>query len=81
VFNPVSQGKKFDPKGDYVRRWCPELAKLPDEWIHQPWLAPHDVLVRAGLELDRNYPRPIIAHNIAREVALEAFAKTKRVLE
>ena len=77
VFNPLSQGEKFDPRGDYVRKWCPELARLPDEWLHQPDKAPPQVLARAGVELGRNYPAPIVSHAIAREVALEAFAKLK----
>ena len=77
VFNPVSQGEKFDPNGDYVRRWCPELAKLPAEWIHQPNAAPPKVLSDAGVKLGRTYPKPIISHAIAREVALEAFSKSK----
>lgn len=77
VFNPVSQGEKFDPRGDYVRRWCPELAKLPDAWLHQPWQAPAEILARAGIVLGRDYPEPIVNHAIAREVALEAFATLK----
>jgi deoxyribodipyrimidine photo-lyase len=77
VFNPVGQGEKFDPQGDYVRRWCPELARLPAEWIHQPWAAPAAVLERAGVQLGKNYPQPIISHAIAREVALEAYAQIK----
>lgn len=78
VFNPVSQGEKFDPRGDYVRKWCPELARLPDEWLHQPDKAPPEVLARAGVVLGRNYPEPVVNHAIAREVALEAFAQLKR---
>ncbi len=77
VFNPTGQGEKFDPQGDYVRRWVPELGKLPADWIHRPWEAPAEVLSRAGVTLDGNYPRPIVSHAIAREVALEAFAKLK----
>jgi deoxyribodipyrimidine photo-lyase len=77
VFNPTTQGEKFDPHGDYVRRWCPELAKLPADWIHQPDKAPAAVLRAAGVELGRNYPRPIVSHAIAREVALEAFARIR----
>ena len=77
VFNPVSQGEKFDPRGDYVRKWCPELSRLPDEWLHQPDKAPSEVLARAGVVLGKNYPAPIVSHAIAREVALEAFAKLK----
>lgn len=78
VFNPLSQGEKFDPQGAYVRKWCPELARLPDEWIHQPDKAPTPVLAQAGVQLGRNYPEPIVSHAIAREVALEAFATLKR---
>ena len=44
IFNPVIQGEKFDPHGDYVRRWIPELKKLPSKWIHKPWMAPSIVL-------------------------------------
>ena len=77
VFNPTSQGEKFDPQGGYVRRWCPELAKLPADWIHQPHKAPSEILRAAGVELDRNYSQPIINHAIAREVALEAYARIK----
>ncbi|MFO1500788.1 MAG: deoxyribodipyrimidine photo-lyase [Verrucomicrobiota bacterium] len=78
IFNPVSQGEKFDPAGDYVRRWCPELAKLPSEWRQQPDQAPPEILDLAGVELGRTYPRPVVSHAIAREVALEAFARVKR---
>lgn len=77
VFNPTSQGEKFDPHGQYVRKWCPELAELPDKWLHQPHSAPVEILRAAGVELGRNYPRPIVSHAIAREVALEAFARTR----
>jgi len=77
VFNPVSQGGKFDPRGDYVRRWCPELAKLPSGWIHQPHPAPPDILRAAGVEPGRTYPEPIVNHAIAREAALEAYARIK----
>jgi len=77
VFNPTSQGEKFDPRGDYVLRWCPELAKLPDAWIHKPHNAPPEVLRAVGIRLGETYPEPIVNHAIAREVALEAFAKLK----
>ena len=79
VFNPISQGEKFDLQGDYVRRWCPELAKLPGEWLHKPWQAPSETLAHAGVKLGRDYPEPIVSHAIAREVALEAFAHFKKV--
>jgi deoxyribodipyrimidine photo-lyase len=78
IFNPVSQGEKFDAAGDYVRKWVPEIAKLGDEWIHQPWKAPEDVLLKAGIRLGSDYPEPIVIHAIAREVALEAFQQLRK---
>ena len=77
IFNPMSQGEKFDPRGDYVRRWCPELAPLPDKWLHRPWEAPVEILFRASVRLGREYPAPIISHATAREVALEVFRGLK----
>jgi deoxyribodipyrimidine photo-lyase len=73
IFNPVRQGMKFDPAGEYVRRWIPELAKLPDRWVHEPWSAPDDVLRQAGVRLGENYPCPIVDHGEARTEALAAF--------
>ena len=77
VFNPTTQGEKFDPNGDYVRRWCPELARLPAEYIHQPAAAPPNALYSARIELGRNYPKPIVDHSAARTAALAAFAKIR----
>jgi deoxyribodipyrimidine photo-lyase len=71
VFNPVTQGQKFDPNGDYVRRWVPELASVPARFIHKPWEAPNDVLRAAGVELGGHYPRPIVDHRAARERFLQ----------
>ena len=67
VFNPVTQGERFDPSGLYVRRWVPELARLPAAFIHAPWTAPADVLRAAGIVLGRDYPYPIVDHRHARE--------------
>jgi len=77
IFNPVLQGRKFDPDGEYVRRWVPELARLPAEFIHQPWEVPMDVLAEAGLTLGRDYPHPLVDHAEARAAALAAL-KTMR---
>ena len=77
VFAPVLQGGKFDGQGDYVRRWVPELGRLPTEHLHAPWEAPDFVLARAGVTLGENYPRPIVDHAKARAEALAAF-KTLR---
>jgi deoxyribodipyrimidine photo-lyase len=73
VFNPVLQGQKFDPAGAYVRRWCPELAALPDKYIHAPWQAPPEVLQAANLTLGSTYPLPMIDHKSARTRALQAL--------
>jgi deoxyribodipyrimidine photo-lyase len=66
VFNPVSQGQRFDPNGDYVRRWVPELAGLSAKHIHAPWQAPPEALLAAGVTLGSSYPRPIVEHAEAR---------------
>lgn len=71
IFNPVTQGRKFDPEGDYVRAWVPELAALPAKHIHAPWEAPAEVLSAAGVRLGSNYPRPIVEHDVARRRFLD----------
>ncbi len=73
VFNPVTQGRKFDPEGRYVRQYVPELARLPDRWLHSPWEAPETVLSQAGLALGSDYPRPIVGLEEGRDRALAAF--------
>lgn len=77
VFAPVLQGEKFDHDGDYVRRWVPELAKLPAEHIHAPWEASTGVLARAGVELGRDYPGPVVHHAQARNEAIAAFKRLR----
>jgi deoxyribodipyrimidine photo-lyase len=67
IFNPMTQGKRFDPQGDYVRRWVPELRSMPSRWIHEPWLAPASTLEEAGVRLGTDYPQPIVDHKTARE--------------
>lgn len=78
VFNPVLQGRKFDPGGDYVRRWVPELAKLPSRHIHSPWEAPPAALAAAGVRPGDTYPRPMVDHRIARHIALAAYQRMKQ---
>jgi deoxyribodipyrimidine photo-lyase len=72
IFNPVTQGQKFDAEGEYVRQWVPELALLPARHIHAPWLAPAAVLAAAGVRLGTNYPQPIVDHAQARQRFLDA---------
>ncbi|MGB5333669.1 MAG: deoxyribodipyrimidine photo-lyase [Woeseiaceae bacterium] len=73
IFNPVTQGKKFDPEGDYVRRYIPELASMPDKFIHNPWEAPPEILREAGVQIGRDYPAPVVDLKSSRERALAAF--------
>ncbi len=77
IFNPFSQGEKFDPEGEYVRKYVPELAKLPKKYIHRPWEAPANILEYAGVTLGQTYPKPIVDHKMARERALAAYKATR----
>jgi deoxyribodipyrimidine photo-lyase len=77
IFNPMLQGAKFDPDGDYVRRWVPELAKLSAAYIQAPWEAPADVLAAAGVRIGETYPAPIVDHGKARAAALAAYEAVK----
>lgn len=73
IFNPVLQGEKFDPEGDYVRRFVPELRQLSKKYIHKPWLAPIEELEKGKVVLGKTYPYPIIDHGKARQRALQAY--------
>ncbi|GAB3276324.1 cryptochrome/photolyase family protein [Parahaliea aestuarii] len=73
IFNPSAQGGKFDPDGEYVRHWVPELARLPARYVHCPVEAPPAALEEAGIVLGRDYPLPLVDHRLARERALESY--------
>lgn len=75
IFNPVLQGEKFDPEGAYVRRWCPELSRLPNNLIHQPWNASPSELRAAEVRLGDTYPAPVVDHKEARDRAMTALAR------
>ncbi|MEW4338134.1 cryptochrome/photolyase family protein [Chromobacterium vaccinii] len=75
IFNPVSQSEKFDPDGRFIRRYVPELARLPDKLIHAPWLAKPEQLADAGVRLGRDYPLPAVDHAVQRELALALFKR------
>ena len=77
IFSPILQGEKFDPDGGYVRRFVPELSRLPNAWLHRPWSAPGEILEKAGVILGRDYPLPIVDHGMARQRALAAFRRIK----
>jgi deoxyribodipyrimidine photo-lyase len=77
IFNPVSQSERFDASGQFIRRYLPQLAALPDKLIHAPWEARPLDLKSAGVELGRNYPWPIVRHDEARARTLERFSGVK----
>jgi len=78
IFNPVSQGQKFDVQGEYTRGYVPELNILPDKYLFNPWEAPINILQSAGIELGKNYPKPIVDLKLSRTRALEAFKSLKK---
>ncbi len=79
IFNPVTQGERFDPEGEYVCKWIPELHKIPSKWIHKPWTAPSVVLQESKMRLGQDYPVPIVDHQQARKAALAALQSTKEL--
>ena len=78
VFNPVRQSQRFDPQGKYLRRWLPELSRLPDKHIHATWEAGDTILREADVRLDEDYPRPIVDLRASRERALTAWQTLRR---
>jgi deoxyribodipyrimidine photo-lyase len=77
IFNPVLQGKKFDPHGAYIRRWVTELSAVPDAYIHTPWAMPDDIQSQTGCRIGKNYPAPIVDHASARQRTLEIYRVDK----
>ncbi|MEJ2604379.1 MAG: FAD-binding domain-containing protein, partial [Gammaproteobacteria bacterium] len=75
IFNPVRQGQRFDGDGAYVRRWVPELAPLPDRWVHEPWNLPDDEARRIGYRHGRDYAEPVIDLSESRKDALAALKR------
>lgn len=78
IFNPTLQGEKFDPQGEYIKRWLPELAQVPKQWIHKPWDAPPQIL---PLTLGKDYPYPVVEHTLARKIALQHYQSLKKVAD
>lgn len=77
IFNPITQGERFDGSGEYTRKWIPELANLPDKFLFKPWEASASVLKDANVDLGSNYPYPIVDHPKARQAALHAYAEMR----
>jgi deoxyribodipyrimidine photo-lyase len=81
IFNPVSQSEKFDGEGKFIRRYLPQLAKLPNKVLHAPWTAKPLELQMAGVALGKNYPVPIVAHDVARALTLQRYAVVKKAVK
>jgi deoxyribodipyrimidine photo-lyase len=77
VFNPTAQAQRHDPDGAYIRRWIPELARVPKDWIHQPWEMPAGVQRETACRLGTDYPLPIVDHGWARQRALAAYSRAR----
>ena len=78
IFNPITQGEKFDAQGTYTKKWVPELKDLPNQYLFKPWEAP-DVLSNANIILGKTYPKPIVSVSESRARALQAFEKLKGI--
>ena len=77
IFNPVSQSERFDPRGNYIRKWVPELAKLPDKALHAPWMQKNELIAHAGIRLGHDYPLPIVDLKETRQLALDQWSRIK----
>jgi len=73
IFNPILQSQKFDPQGNFIRQWIPELSKVSQQYIHEPWTMPQDVQQQCGCVIGKHYPAPIVDRTIVRERVLHAF--------
>jgi deoxyribodipyrimidine photo-lyase len=78
IFNPILQGEKFDTKGNYIKKWCPELKNIPNEFLHKPWEMPEELQKEKNIILGKTYPLPIVKHEEARNLALKAFQDLKK---
>jgi len=78
IFNPILQGEKFDANGYYIKKWCPELNNLPNEFLHKPWEMPEELQKEKDIIIGKTYPFPIVKHEDARNSALQAFKDLKK---
>jgi deoxyribodipyrimidine photo-lyase len=79
IFNPISQSEKFDADGKFIRRYLPQLAKLPTKVLHAPWLASAEVLATCSVVLGKTYPEPVVSHEAARALTLQRYAVVKKI--
>lgn len=78
---PVRLGQRLDPSGEYVRRYVPELARVPTEYIYEPWKAPLDVQERANCIIGKDYPAPVVNHIVAAQRNRNAMEELRMLLE
>jgi len=78
IFNPVTQSERFDPGGRFIRRYLPELARVPVEFVHEPWKMPEAVQHESGCVIGKDYPPPIVDHAVQREKALALYKAAAR---
>jgi len=78
IFNPILQSRKFDPDGTYIRRWVPELADVPDRFIHEPWRMPSEVQRASGCVVGQDYPLPIIDHAVMRQRVMDVYQRASK---
>jgi len=81
IYNPIKQSHDQDPQGRFIRTWVPELAPVPDEWLHTPWLMPDHAQRNTGCRLDRHYPRPLVDHEQAARLARQRITEARRNTE
>ena len=79
IFNPILQGEKFDPEGEYTRKFVPELKNLPAKFLYKPWEAPTEILQNSGIKLGENYPHPIVKIDESRDLALSTFKALPKI--
>jgi deoxyribodipyrimidine photo-lyase len=77
IFNPISQSRRHDPYGDFIRKWVPELRNIADDFVHEPWQMPDELQRQNGILIGKDYPAPIVDHAAARERALVVYGKGK----
>jgi deoxyribodipyrimidine photo-lyase len=73
IFNPILQSKKFDPKGDFIKKWVPELKDVPQATVHEPWTMPADLQEQVGCIIGKDYPTPIVDRTIVKDRVIDAF--------
>ena len=81
IYNPVKQSKDQDPEGAFIRRWVPQLAGVPTDWIHNPWLMPTQIQHQSGCIIGKHYPLPIVDHLTAAREARKRLGEVRRSQE